>query len=288
MIQLHILMVTFFIVINTTLVAQQELHFDFDIPYGNNDKTGKYADINGIKMYYEEYGTGKPLFLIHGNGGDIHSMGNQIDYFKNKYRVIAADSRGHGKSELNTDSLTYVQMADDWSDLADYLHLDSVYVIGWSDGGIIALLLGIHHPENVSKLVTMGANLRPDTTAVYPYAVNFIKAIRPVINTKIKNNDKSKDWKLMKQLMGLLGDQPTISPNELAKILIPVLVMAGDKDIIREEHSVEIYQHLPHSQLCILPGQTHYVPATDPPLFNSIADKFLSNPFTRPDSDWTK
>ena len=281
-------MVILFLAFSTAVMAQEGMNFNFDTPYGKNDKVGKYADINGIKMYYEEYGEGKPLLLIHGNGGDIHSMGNQIDYFKKKYHVIVADSRGHGKSGLNTDSLTYVQMADDWSDLADYLKLDSVYVIGWSDGGIIALLLGIHHPENVSKLVTMGANLRPDTTAVYPYAVNYVKYMQSMAENRIKANDKSQDWNLVKQLMGLLGDQPTIATSELSKVSAPTLIIAGDKDIIREEHTVEIYQHLPHAQLCILPGQTHYVPATDPELFNSIADEFLSNPFTRPDSDWTK
>ena len=83
------------------------------------------------------------MLLIHGNGGDILSMGHQIEYFKDKYQVIVADSRGHGQSELNTDSLTYVQMAADWAELTHQLKLDSAYVIGWSDGGILALLLGI-------------------------------------------------------------------------------------------------------------------------------------------------
>ena len=93
--------------------AQVQMNFKFDTPYGKNTAVGKFAEINGAKIYYEEYGKGEPLLLIHGNGGSIESMGNQIDYFKSKYRVIVADSRGQGKSELKTDSLTYVQITKD-------------------------------------------------------------------------------------------------------------------------------------------------------------------------------
>ena len=268
--------------------AQVEMNFDFDTPYGSNDAIGKYADVNGIKMYYEEYGAGEPMFLIHGNGADINSMGHQIEYFKTNYRVIVADSRGHGKSELNTDSLTYVQIADDWAELANQLDVDSLNIFGWSDGGIVGLLMAINYPVKVKKLVTMGANLRPDSTAVYAWAVNYVKQSGEAVENKIREGDSTQDWNLMNQLMGLLGEQPGISKSDLAKITAPVLIISGDKDIIREEHSVEIYQNIPNAQLCILPGETHFTPATDPELFNLIAGKFIKEPFTRPDSDWTK
>lgn len=268
--------------------AQVPIEADFETPYGSNESVGKYADVNGIKMYYEEYGEGEPMFLIHGNGADIKSMGHQIEYFKNSYRVIIADSRGHGKSELNSDSLTYVEMAADWAALADYLKLDSLYLIGWSDGGIISLLMGIHHPEKVKKLATMGANLRPDTTAIYPYAANWVKQMRPVVDASIKHGDKSENWAILKQHLGLLGDQPTISKSDLSKISAPALIIAGDQDIIREEHTVEIFQNIPNAHLCILPGETHYSPAMNSTLFNSIVDNFMSKPFSRPNSDWTK
>lgn len=268
--------------------AQVEMNMEFDTLYGNNEAIGKYAEVNGAKLYYEEYGTGLPLFLIHGNGGDIKSMGHQIDYFKTKYRVIVADSRGHGKSELKTDSLTYVQITDDWAMLATQLNLDSLNIIGWSDGGIVGLLLGIHHPKKVKNLVTMGANLRPDTTAVYSWAVNWVNQTKSQVEAKIKEKDTSQDWALLMVHLNMLGNQPNISHADLAKISAPVLIVAGDKDIIREEHSVEIYQNLSKAQLCILPGETHFTPATNPALFNQIADDFISKPFKRPDSDWTK
>ena len=278
----------FFILICNKTSAQIDPSTKFATPYGSNDAVGKYALINGAQIYYEEYGTGEPMFLIHGNGGDIKSMENQIDYFKSKYRVIVADSRGHGKSALNTDSLTYVQTADDWAQLATYLQIDSLYIIGWSDGGIVGLLLAIHHPEKVKKLVTMGANLRPDTTAVYPWAVNWVQETTLMVKAKVKANDKTQNWSLMLQHMNLLGNQPEILHSELSSISAPVLIVAGDKDIIREEHSVEIYQHIRKAQLCILPGETHFTPSTNPKLFNQIANDFIAKPFKRPDSNWTK
>jgi pimeloyl-ACP methyl ester carboxylesterase len=268
--------------------AQVEMNTKFDTPYGNNTQIGKYASINGANIYYEEYGKGEPMFLIHGNGADIKSMGNQIDYFKTKYRVIIADSRGHGKSELKTDSLTYVQMANDWAKLATHLKLDSLNVIGWSDGGIVGLLLGIHHPKKVKKIVTMGANLRPDSTAVYSWAIRWVNETKSFVGTKIKDKDTSENWGLSMQHLNLLGNQPNITHSDLSKINAPVLIVAGDKDIIREEHSVEIYQNIRNAQLCILPGETHFTPASNPEVFNQMANNFISKPFKRPDSNWTK
>jgi pimeloyl-ACP methyl ester carboxylesterase len=269
-------------------VCAAQPNVKFDTPYGSNDTVGKYADVNGFKMYYEEYGEGEPMFLIHGNGGAILSMGNQIDYFKTKYRVIIADSRGHGKSGLNTDSLTYRQQAQDWNDLANHLEIDSINIIGWSDGGIIALLLGIHYPDKVRKIATMGANLRPDTTAVYPWAVNWVKEMQTMAATKIAAKDTAEDWSMLKQHLDLLGYQPNISHADLLTIKAPVLIVAGDKDIIREEHSLEMYQHITHAQLCILPGETHFTPSTNPDLFNLMVGNFMTKPFKRPDSNWTK
>ena len=269
-------------------ISQVDLTVNYDTPYGENKQTGKYADVNGIKMYYEEYGSGEPMLLIHGNGASIQSMGHQIEFFKKNYRIIVADSRGHGKSELNTDSLTYIQIASDWAALADYLSLDSLHIIGWSDGGIVGLLIGIYHPEKARKIATMGANLRPDSTAVYPWAVKYVKDSRIQVQEQIDANDTSQPWDRYRQLLGLLGDQPQISHNDLAKISAPVLIMAGDKDVIREEHSVEMYQHIPRAQLCIMPGETHFTPISDPAFFNMLTGRFFSEPFKRPDTDWTK
>ncbi|OXB02803.1 alpha/beta fold hydrolase [Flavobacterium pectinovorum] len=268
--------------------AQVQMNYKFDTPYGKNTAVGKFTEINGAKIYYEEYGKGEPLLLIHGNGGSIESMGNQIDYFKSKYRVIVADNRGQGKSELKTDSLTYVQITNDIEELVNRLKLDSISIIGWSDGGIVGLQMGISGKSKIKKIVAMGANLRPDATAVNSWATNDVQNMRKMIVSKIKAKDTSENWNLQKQLAGLLVDQPNIATKDLSKIKAKVLIIAGDKDIIKNEHSVEIFENIPKAQLCIMPGETHFAPASSPEVFNALANKFLSEPFKRPDSDWTK
>ena len=268
--------------------AQIKMNLDFSTPYGNNKEVGKYVQINGAKIYYEEYGEGEPLLLIHGNGGNITKMGNQIDYFKSRYRVIIADNRGQGKSELKTDSLTYVQITKDWEELVNNLKLDSISIIGWSDGGIVGLKMGVSGKTKIKKIVAMGANLRPDSTAVNSWAVNAVVELKKEAQLKILEKDTTRNWNLGKQLFGLLGEQPNIPIKDLSRIKAKVLVIAGDEDIIRTEHTLEIYNHIPKAQLCIMPGETHFTPASNPKVFNAIVHKFLSEPFVRPDSDFTK
>lgn len=266
--------------------SQKKEESKFNIPYGSNPEVGNFIEINSAKIYYEEYGEGEPLLLIHGCGADIKSMENQIDYFKNKFRIIVADSRGQGKSELKTDSLTYNQITKDWEGLVKHLKLDSINIVGWSDGGIIGLKMGINNNVKIKKIITMGANLRPDTTAVNSWAPKSVKENLDEAKKMIAKGDKSKDWNLEKQLDQLLYYQPNISHSDLQKVNAAVLVINGDKDIIKNEHAVEIFENLPHAQLCIMPGETHYTPGSNPKYFNSIVDKFLTEPFERPTSKW--
>ncbi len=137
-----------------------------EIPYGNNPQTGHYASVNGIEMYYETYGSGDPLLVIHGNGQSIADMHFQIAHFSRDYKVIVSDSRAHGKSGRGEGTLTYMQMLEDYNALLGQLNITGADVFGWSDGGILALLLAIHHPDKVNKLAVMGANLRPGQSAI--------------------------------------------------------------------------------------------------------------------------
>lgn len=176
-------------------------------------------------MYYEIYGQGKPLVLIHGNDDNIQGMAHQIRYFSEYYHVIVADSRGNGKTDIGKGKLAYEQMANDWASLLDRLEIDSTYVIGWSDGGIIGLLLAIHHAPKVKMLAAMGASLQPDTSAVYSWAVNWVKQMDRMAENMITKKDTTENWKLRKQLLGLLGKQPNISLTDLHKISVPVLLI---------------------------------------------------------------
>lgn len=251
----------------------------FTTPYGNNKTIGKYAKINGTKIYYEEYGKGEPLLIIHSCGTDIEAMEYQIDHFKKKYRVIAADSRGQGKSDLKTKSLTYDLMAKDLEALVKHLKLEFINILGWSDGGIIALKMGINNNVKIKKIVAMGANLRPDTSAINDWAYKQVREMRSNTLKMIKQGDTTRNWKKELMLDNLLVNQPNISHAELQKITAPVLLIIGDRDIIKNEHAVEIFNNIPKSQLCIMPGTNHGAPRNHPKVFNGMAEEFLLKTF---------
>jgi pimeloyl-ACP methyl ester carboxylesterase len=244
--------------------------------YGKNKLAGKYYDIRGFKMYCEVYGTGKPLLVIHGNGGSINNFIYQIPYFSKKYKVIIADSRAQGKSTDKGDSLTYEMMADDYAALLDAMKIDSAYVIGWSDGGINGLLLSIRHPKKVKKLAVTGANLVPDTTAVPQEIWDMVTPTLTELKNKPGKTDQEKN---ALKLFKLLAEQPHISLTDLQKITCPALVIGGDHDVIKEEHTMLIYKNIPKSYLWILPGSGHSTPVVYKDDFNKVVDRFFINPY---------
>ncbi len=254
----------------------QKLMNDPKSPYGKNKLAGKYYTIRGLKMYVEVYGKGQPLLIIHGNGGAINNFIYQIPYFSKKYKVIVADSRSQGKSTDTGDSLTYEMMADDYADLLDAMKIDSAYVIGWSDGGINGLLLSMRHPQKVKKLAITGANLVPDTTAVPQVIWDMVT---PTL-TELKNNPKkTAQEKNALKLYKLLAEQPHIPASSLQSITCPTLVIGGDHDVIKEEHTMLIYKNIPKSYLWILPGSGHSTPVVFKDDFNKVVDRFFSTPY---------
>ena len=249
---------------------------DSRVSYGNNPATGKYFEIRGFKMYIETYGEGQPLLLIHGNGGSIKHFINQIPFFAKKYRVIAADSRAQGKSQDNGDSLNYEMMADDYAALLDAMRIDSAFVIGWSDGGINGLLLASRHPEKVKKLVVASANLWPDTTAMQK---EFLDLIQPVYNDlKNKTNRTAAENNDLK-LTRMMVEEPQISLSEINKIKCPALVIGGDHDVIKEEHTMLIFKNIPKAYLWILPNSGHKTLVSYKDEFNKTVDDFFSKPY---------
>jgi pimeloyl-ACP methyl ester carboxylesterase len=243
--------------------------------YGRNKEAGKYYNIRGIKMYCEVYGAGEPLLIIHGNGGSINNFAKQIPYFARRYKVIIADSRAQGKTaDNNNDSLSYEMMADDYAALLTALHVDSANVIGWSDGGINGLLLAIRHPEKVKKLAITGANLQPDTSAVEPAVVSLIT---PDWEELQKSKDASVATRTRRKLFRLLVQEPHISISALHTIQSPTLVMAGDHDVIRVKHTVDIFENIPNAYLWIFPNSGHCTPLVYADEFNKKVDVFFQS-----------
>lgn len=220
-------------------------------------------------MYYEVYGEGQPLLLLHGNGGSIKTQKERIKYFSQYFKVIAIDSRAHGKSrDVPGNELTYRQMAKDTKVLMDSLQIKDTYIWGQSDGGILALLLAIDYPEKVSKIATFGANVFPGEEAIYGELVDMVKD-----TLKTTTNEHTR------KLYNLLAYQPHISDAELNSIQCPVLLMAGDRDAIKPEHTLHIFKEIPHSNMFIMPGATHFGAYQKPDLFNKVLLDFFKRPF---------
>ena len=241
--------------------------------YGHSPKAGHYITLRGIKMYYEIYGKGEPLLLIHGNAGSINNFSGQIPYFAQNYQVIVADSRSHGKSVDATDSLSYEMMAEDFNALLDLLHIKSCNVIGWSDGGNNGLLLAIHHPDKVKRLAITGANIWIDSSAIANDVVS-IDQLGPLYKSEqtpeVKNSIK---------LTKLLFMLPNISLEQLQAIRCPTLVIGGDHDVILPKHTVLIAEHIPQSTLWILPNSGHSTLINYKDLFNKTVADFFKKPY---------
>ena len=239
--------------------------------FGDNASAGAYMNVNGIRMYYEIYGNGEPLLMIHGNGGAIDSFKNQIPYFALDYKVIAVDSRAQGKSIDTSDSLTFEMMADDFSALLDKLHVDSCNVLGWSDGGINGLLLAIRHPDKVKRLAITGANLSPDSTAIG--GVEFLSSQK--FYDTLGKIPQTPEIIHTRKLVKLDLFEPHITREQLQKIHCPTLVIGGDHDIILISHTVLIAESIPGAYLWILPNSSHGTLIDYKDRFNEVVDEFF-------------
>ncbi|UOQ98274.1 alpha/beta hydrolase [Hymenobacter sp. 5317J-9] len=245
------------------------------VHYGKNARAGHTVAVNGIKLYYETYGTGEPLLLLHGNGQSISAFNGQIPELAKHYQVIAVDTRAQGQSTNGKPTLTYDLFADDMSALLTALHIPAAHVVGWSDGGNTGLSMALHHPQQVKKLVTMGANLWADSTAVTAATLKEVRQGKALTTLLYPVNQQARK---VRPLMVLLLDYPRMKAVDLAGVAVPTLVLAGEKDLIKEEHSRLIARSLPHGQVQFLPGLTHYAPQEDPAVFNAAVLAFLGKP----------
>ena len=230
--------------------------------YGKN-KSGKYIDVNDAKIYYEEYGQGEPLIFLHGNNGSIEDFYQQIPFFAKQYRVIAIDTRGQGKStDLTNTPYTYEQFSNDLFQTTQKLNLKKINLVGWSDGGNTALIFNALHPELINKIVTIGAVLNPN-------------GVGEELIGNLKNLADKPSETINLRLIKLMLNEPNITKSELNRIHNPVLVIAGEKDEVKESHTKEIQKNISKAELLIIPNSTHYVPFEQPKILNEAILKFL-------------
>ena len=222
-----------------------------------------------ISLYYEEQGKGEPIFLLHGNGEDDTYFANQLSFFSDKHRMIAVDTRGHGKSPRGTAPFTMEQFAADLRELMEKLQISRAVILGFSDGANIAMKFALKYPDRVKALILNGGNL--DTKGVkrniqIPIEIGYRFA-------KLFAG-KSEEAKSHMEILGLMVNEPNIRPEELCAIQAPTLVIAGTKDMIKTAHTELIADHIPNAKLSVIPGD-HFIASKNPQAFNKEVEVFL-------------
>lgn len=237
--------------------------------YGKNPATGAYLPLKDTQLYYEIYGEGEPLFLLHGNSGSIRDFYQQIPVLAKQFKVIAVDTRGQGKSiDTSKKNFNYTQFAEDVKALADQLGLKKINIAGWSDGGITGLEFALKYPETCHKVIAIGANAFPE--GVDERLVSHMENQLLVLQTE---NDPQKFNE--KRLVKIMLNEPHISEKDLTKIKSPVLVIAGDKDVIKQQHTEMMAKQIPNAELKIYKDATHMIPFEKADELNADVMRFL-------------
>ncbi len=214
------------------------------------------AEVNSIKLFYEKSGTGSPILLLHGNTQSHRIFSVVTKELEKDFTVYAVDSRDHGKS-TRVKVLNYSDMERDIAEFIEKVIGEKVIIYGLSDGGILALMLAIDRPELLSRIIVSGASTCPEDTK--PYALNLFKFAKLFYPSKMK----------------MLLTQPDISARQLATISVPTAVLAGSKDMIRDEATRAIAAAIPGSTLEILQGESHTSYAVRSKKLYPILKKYL-------------
>jgi pimeloyl-ACP methyl ester carboxylesterase len=239
-----------------------------------------YVDANGVHTYYEEHGSGDPLLLLHGGLADASGFALQTPAFAERYRVIVPDRRGHGQTPDVEGPISYDLMADDTIAFMDTVGTGPGHLVGWSDGGDVGLIVAIKRPDLVRTLVLMGANfsadgLMPEAAAAFnpDSDTSMIPVMRDMWREQAVDPDRFEA--VLDKMMHCWFDY-AIPPADLARIVAPTLVMVGDDDITRFEHTIELFETIPDAQLAVIPGASHLAPIEKPELVNQLVLDFLA------------
>jgi pimeloyl-ACP methyl ester carboxylesterase len=260
--------------------------------------TGQYAEVNGIRLYYETYGTGRPLVLLHGGLGSGEMFGPVIPALAERHQVITVDLQGHGRTADIDRPLDPWFMADDIAALIDHLGLDRPDVVGYSLGGGVALRAALKYPQKIGKCVSASANIRRD--AIYPEmfeqqgqvnaaAAEFMKET-PMYELYQRVAPRPEDFPRLLDKIGELMTHDFDLTEEVRGVQVPTLIVAGDADMAPPSHYVEVFKLLDGGlrdggwmgegrpkgghALAILPGLTHYNLFSSP-LFAAVTLSFL-------------
>jgi pimeloyl-ACP methyl ester carboxylesterase len=242
-----------------------------------------YADVNGIKLWYAEFGQGQPVILLHGGFANSNYWGHQVPVLAAYFRVIVIDSRGHGRSGHDARPLSYDLMASDVLALMDSLKIDKAAVIGWSDGAIIGLDIAIHNPDRLTRLFAFGANSDPSGTKDDPNPIFPMMVKRSEAQYRALSPNPSDYKSFAEQLHRMWQSQPKFTAAQLRAIKLPVWIVDGDRDeVIRRENTEFMARTIPNAGLLIQPEVSHFSFMQKPQQFNDDLLNFLGNGEGRP------
>ncbi len=220
-----------------------------------------------ITHFYLEQGSGEPLVLLHGNGEDSGTFSRNIPAFAEHFHVYAPDTRGHGRTPRGSAPFTIRQFAEDLLAFLDAHGLEKIHLLGFSDGANIAMIFALRHPERLGKLILDGGNLDPSGVKQ--------SVQRPIeLAYRLCARGRSPRARARAEMLGLMVNDPALSPEELTAIRSETLVMAGTKDLIKREHTECIAAHIPGARLVFIEGD-HFIAGKNPAAFNRAVLDFL-------------
>lgn len=240
-----------------------------------------YAPINGIKVWYATFGEGSPVILLHGGLANSNYWGDLVPVLEKHYRVIVMDSRGHGRSTLNDQPISYHLMATDVLALMDFLKIQKATIVGWSDGANIGLDIAISHPDRLQKLFSFAANSSPDAT------MDIEKS--PVFNAYSERTEKEymaisptptlSSYKAFnQQISKMWASEPNFTKTKLQGIQVPVWIVDGDRDeAVKRSDTEYMASTIPNAGLLIEPNVSHFAFLQDPQQFNADVLHFLTH-----------
>lgn len=254
-----------------------------------NTAQSKFLEVGDVRLHYKSYGKGDVVILLHGAMEYWREWKNQIpDLTKKGFNVIVLDTRGHGLSSYSDTKITYDLLTKDLLIFINKLNVEKPHLVGFGDGGIIALKAALTQPDRIGKIAIIGTNAQADTNAVFPEVFQKVREwdldkMTFYLQMKFKENPNPKRLKdFAQQMQQLLLNEPNISESELKSIKNQTLIMVGDNDFIKQSHTNSLFSLIPNVYLSIIPAASHYAIKERPKIVNAALIDFLSNSYSKP------
>jgi pimeloyl-ACP methyl ester carboxylesterase len=252
--------------------AREWAQFSLWKVYSGKAHGGQHIRADDASIYFETFGSGPPVLVLHGGLGYLEDMSFQIRALAKSHFVVAVDSRGHGRSTGTNGSPSFSLLSDDTMKVLDSLKINKVDVVGWSDGGIVGLDLAMRHPERIRRLVAISANYNPEGLGFTP---SVDKVPRIALRYWLVAPDPAQWPDLYRRVFTMWRTQPQYTLNDLGRIKAPTLIMAGEYDSIKREHTNQLAKAIPGSHESIIGGATHLLPMENPDIVNFEILNFL-------------